>query len=187
MICLWSRSTTANPDVWESIWKERGKNGSGNPKQQMVLHYLWQNNVGCHILSFSFSVPCNLSQTFTIKEEISEWLFQVVFMHIHTTLTLFLILLRMVSMTPALSLSHSFSVVRRSSQAICIFSSSNVIMAFWRHGKQWIQLITHDYNMRNKIIYFVWVGWQIFSLPFSIPLTQAKIRQSLARHVDMVN
>lgn len=45
-------------------------------------------------------------------------------------LTLFLILFLMVSRTPALSLSHSFSVVLRSSQAICIFSSSNVIIAF---------------------------------------------------------
>lgn len=36
----------------------------------------------------------------------------------------------MVSMTPAFSLSHSRSVALRSSKAICIFSSSNVIMAF---------------------------------------------------------
>lgn len=42
----------------------------------------------------------------------------------------FLILFLMVSITPASSLSHSLSVVRRSSHASCIFSSSNVIMAF---------------------------------------------------------
>ncbi len=51
-------------------------------------------------------------------------------------LTLFLILFLIVSMTPALSLSHSFSVVLRSSQAICIFSSSNVIMAFCNARQQ---------------------------------------------------
>ena len=39
-------------------------------------------------------------------------------------------------MTPALSLSHSFSVVLRSSQAVCIFSSSNVIMAFCNATQQ---------------------------------------------------
>ena len=39
-------------------------------------------------------------------------------------------------MTPALSLSHSFSVVLRSSQAVCIFSSSNVIMAFCNATRQ---------------------------------------------------
>lgn len=42
----------------------------------------------------------------------------------------FLILFLMVSITPASSLSHSFSVIRKSSHANCIFSSSNVIMAF---------------------------------------------------------
>lgn len=60
----------------------------------------------------------------------SMWyIFFISFDHIFA-LTLFLILFLIVSMTPALSLSHSFSVVLRSSQAVCIFSSSNVIMAF---------------------------------------------------------
>lgn len=55
-------------------------------------------------------------------------------------LTLFLILFLIVSKTPALSASHSFSVVFKSSQAICIFSSSNVIKAFC-NAVQWNVLI----------------------------------------------
>ena len=68
------------------------------------------------------------------------------------TLTLFLILLRRVSMTPALSLSHSLSVVRRSSQAICIFSSSKVIMAFCTPPPPHTQTHKHMQRYTHQVI-----------------------------------
>ncbi|TNN66298.1 hypothetical protein EYF80_023532 [Liparis tanakae] len=57
-------------------------------------------------------------------------------------------------MTPEFSLSHSLSVALRSSKAICIFSSSNVIMAFCKSGSRMNNtLFTFNYSETNADLY----------------------------------
>lgn len=70
------------------------------------------------------------------KGSFQKYLSNTILYFTNNILTFFLILFLIVSITPASSLSQSFSVAFKSSHASCIFSSSNVIMAFYQNTKR---------------------------------------------------
>lgn len=144
----WKRAQTDTPGSQQQ-WSVSGvdprprslTSGSPSVTQTHIRYAVWTHTVYCCLvdsrsapkllLHSLFTASMAFYCTFTVNKcPYYLWIGN------NFLRTLFLILFLIVSKTPALSASHSFSVVFKSSQAICIFSSSNVIIAFC-NAVQW--------------------------------------------------